>query len=68
MTTKTQPYKICGMQQKQFLEEHYSDNQEIHSDTGLPQETKKSQINNLTFHLRESEKEQTKSKVSKGRK
>ena len=68
MTTKTQPYKICGMQQKRFLEEHYSDNQEIHSDTGLPQETKKSQINKLTFHLRESEKEQTKCKVSKGRK
>ena len=38
---------------------------EVHSDTGLPQETKKSKINNLTLHLKELEKEeQTKPKVS----
>ena len=38
---------------------------EIHSDTGLPQKRKKSQINNLTYHLKELEKEQTKPKVSR---
>ena len=39
---------------------------EVYSDTGLPQETRKIQINNLTYHLKELEKEeQTKPKVSK---
>ena len=33
MTMKTQPNKIYRMQQKQFLE--------VHCDTGLPQETRK---------------------------
>ena len=34
-----------------------SSKREIYSDTGLPQQTrKKSQVNNLTFHLEELEK------------
>ena len=38
----------------------------VYSNTGLPQETKKSQINNLPLHLKELEKEkQRKPKVSK---
>ena len=32
----------------------------IHSITGLPQETRKSQINNLTLHLKQLEKEEMK--------
>ena len=32
----------------------------VHSNTGLPQETKKSQINNLTLHLKQLEKEEMK--------
>ena len=28
-----------------------------HSNTGIPQETRKSQINNLTLHLKQLEKE-----------
>jgi len=32
----------------------------VHSSTGLPQETKKSQINNLTLHLKQLEKEEMK--------
>ena len=41
--------------------------EKIHSNTGLPQETrKKSQINNLTVHLKQLEKEETKNpKVSR---
>ena len=36
------------------------------SDTGLPQKQEKSQINNLTYHLKElEEEEQTKPKVSR---
>ena len=60
MTMKTQAYKIYGMQQKQSLKE-------VHSDTALPQKKQeKSQINNLTYHLKESEKqEQTKRKVNR---
>ena len=41
-------------------------NREVYSYTILPQETKKSQINNLTLHLKELEKEeQIKPKVSR---
>ena len=29
----------------------------VHSNTGLPKETKKSQLNNLTLHLKQLEKE-----------
>ena len=37
-----------------------------HSDTGLPQETKTTKINNLTLHLKELEKEEpTKPKISR---
>ena len=32
----------------------------VHSNTGLPQETRKSQINNLTLHLNQPEKEEMK--------
>ena len=47
MTRKTQPYKIYGTQQKQFLE--------VHSDTGFPQKTRKIS-NNPTYHLKELKK------------
>ena len=32
----------------------------VHSNTGIPQETGKSQINNLTIHLKQLEKEEMK--------
>ena len=32
----------------------------VHSKTGLPQETRKSQINNLSLHLKQLEKEEMK--------
>ena len=32
----------------------------VHSNTSLPQETRKSQINNLTLHLQQTEKEEMK--------
>ena len=41
---------------------------EVHSNTGLPQKEEKSQIDNLTQHLNELEKEeQTKPKVSRSK-
>ena len=33
----------------------------VHSNTGIPQETRKNQINNLTIHLKQLEKEETQS-------
>ena len=43
-----------------------SSKREVYSNTILPQETRKTQINNLTLHLKELEKEeQTKPKVSR---
>ena len=30
----------------------------VHSNIGIPQETRKSQINNLTLHLKQREKEE----------
>ena len=43
-----------------------SSKREVYSNTILPQEQEKSQINNLTLHLKELEKEeQTKPKVSR---
>ena len=40
----------------------------VHSNTGLPKETKKSQLNNLTLHLKQLEKEGVKKKKKrKGR-
>ena len=40
----------------------------VHSNTGLPKETKKSQLNNLTLHLKQLEKEGVKKKKKKKRK
>ena len=43
-----------------------SSKREVYSNTSLSQETRKSQVNNLTLHLNELEKEeQTKPKVSR---
>ena len=43
-----------------------SSKRELYSNTILPQETRKCQINNLTLHLKQFEKEeQTKPKVSR---
>ena len=41
---------------------HYksSAKRKVHSNTGIPQETRKSQINNLTLHLKQLEKEEMK--------
>jgi len=36
-----------------------------YSNTSWPEETRKSQINNLTLHLKQLEKEHTKSKISR---
>ena len=45
-----------------------SSKREVYSNTILPQETRKSQINNLTLHLKQLEKEEQKdSKVSRRR-
>ena len=41
---------------------------EVHSYTGFPQETEKSQINNLTCHLKELEDEEQSPKSAEGRK
>ena len=41
----------------------------VHSNTGLPQEMRKSQINNLTVHLKQLEKEEMKNpRVSRRKK
>ena len=40
----------------------------VHSNTDLPQETRKSQINNLTLHLKQLEKEEMKNPRIKRRK
>ena len=40
----------------------------IHSNTGIPQETRKSLINNLTLHLKQLEKEEMKNPRVSGRK
>ena len=43
-----------------------SSKRKVHSDTSLPQKQEKSQINNLTLHLKQLEKEeQRKPKVSR---
>ena len=42
---------------------------EVYSDTGLPQLQEKSQINNLTYHLKELEREEQQSpRSTEGRK
>ena len=59
MTIKTRQSKTYGMQQS-------SSKREVNSYTSLLKTQEKSQINNLTLHLKELEKEkQTKPKVSK---
>ena len=54
---KTQQPKTVG---------HYksSAKRKVHSNTGIPQETR-SQINNLTLHLKQLEKEEMNSRVSR---
>ena len=48
------------------MQQRQSSKKEVYSNTILPQETRKSQVNNLTLHLKELEKEgQTKPKVSR---
>lgn len=60
MTMKTQPYTIYGIQQKQFLEGNLMMIQ------GFFKKQEKSEINNLTHHLNELEKEeQRKPKASR---
>ena len=40
----------------------------VHSNTGMPQEHEKSQINNLTLHLKQLEKEEMKNRSISSRK
>ena len=62
MIIKTQPFRIYGMMQKHCLK---GNSQQYRSSS---KKNKKSQINNLTQHLNELEKEeQTKPKVSRRR-
>ena len=59
MKMRKQYPKVCGKQWN-------SPKREIHSITGLYQEARKSQVNDLTLHLKELEKEQyTKIKVNR---
>ena len=41
---------------------HYKNSakRKVHSNTGIPQKTRKNQINNLTIHLKQLEKEEMK--------
>ena len=61
MTMKTQQLKTYGMQQS-------SSKREIYRYTILPQETRKHQIDNLTLHLKQLEKEQKTPKLVEGKK
>lgn len=58
---KIQQPQIFGMQQKLFK-------REVYSNTGIPKETRKSQINNLNLHQKETEKEEQRSKPVKEQK
>ena len=58
MIMKTQPFKIYDMLQKQFL-------RTLIVIKAFLRKEEKSQINHLTNHLKELEKEQTKPKVSR---
>ena len=49
MKVKTQQPKTCGTLKS-------SAKGKVHSNTGLPQEQEKSQINNLTLHLKQLER------------
>ena len=51
MKMKTQPKKPMGLSKS-------SAKGKVHSNTSLPQETRKNQINNLTLHLKQLEKEE----------
>ena len=53
MKMKTQQPKTMGLSKS-------SAKGKVHSNTSLPQETRKSQINNLTLHLQQPEKEEMK--------
>ena len=65
MTMKTQQLKTYGTQQN-------ISKREVYSNTILPQETRKTSIDNLTLHLKQLEKEeqnkQTKKKLLEGKK
>ena len=61
MTMKIQPFKIYRMPQKQFLRGKFI------AIKAFLKEEEKSQVNSLTCHLKESEKEQTKPKSVEGR-
>lgn len=52
-------FKIFGRQQKTFLPSR----KEVNSNTGLHQETKNYETNNLTLHLKELEKERQSPKL-----
>ena len=56
-TLKTQPYEIYEIQQKQNWDT-LSSLREVQSDTGLSPKTRKTSNNNLTYHLKELEKEE----------
>ena len=58
MIMKIQQLRVYGMHKG-------SAQREIHSNAGLLQKEEKSQMDNLTHHLNELEKEQTKHKVSR---
>ena len=58
MIMKTQPFKSMGHHKS-------SAQREIHSNRGLPQKRRKTQINNLTHHLNEVEKEEQHNKKPK---
>ena len=45
-----------------------SSKREVYSNTILRQKTRKSQINNLTLHLKQLEREQKKPKLAEGKK
>ena len=69
MTLKVQPYKIYGMQQKQFSEgnsEWCRPSSKKNKKQQQQQKTQeKSQVNNLSCHLNKPEKEGTKPKLSR---
>ena len=45
-----------------------SPKREVYSNTILPQETRKTRIDKLTLHLKQLEKEEKNSKISRGKK
>ena len=62
MKIKKQQLKTCGHCKS-------SAKGKVHSKTSIPQETRKSQINNLTLHIKQLEKEEMKNpRVSRRKK